>query len=246
MRWDDAALADPHVQPDKAQRVEAMFDAIAPTYERVNSVLSLGRDAAWRRRLVNAADLRTGDVVLDVACGTGDLVRAFALCTPTPRRVIGLDFAAGMLACGRYDRPGAPISLLRADALNLPLADETVNVISCAFGVRNFQNLDRGLHEMHRVLRPGGRLVILEFTVPQSALMRWAYRLYCKHVMPRLGRWISRDKTGAYDYLPQSVATFDSHGSFAERLRRVGFETATVHTMNLGTVALHRAEKRPT
>src|SRR5262245_11359988 len=154
--WDDSTLVNPHARVDKAVRVEAMFDAIAPTYERVNHIASLGRDAAWRRKAAALADVQASDVVLDVCCGTGDMIRTFAAHAPTPRLILGVDFASQMLARGHYDGVTAPIQLCRADALRLPLPDASVDVISCAFGVRNFQDLDAGLREFLRVLRPGG------------------------------------------------------------------------------------------
>lgn len=241
-RWDREALRDPHARRDKAARVEAMFDAIAPTYERVNTIATFGRDAAWRTKLVTRAAVHPTDTVLDIACGTGDVIRTFARSQPAPARIIGLDFSAGMLAGGRYDGIRTPIQLIRADALQLPLADGSVDVVSCAFGVRNFQNLQRGLSEMARVLRPGGRIVILEFTTPRNPILAIGYRLYCGWVLPTLGRIISRDhdKTNAYKYLPRSIQTFETTHSMCGRLRDAGFEQVAFETMNLGGVALYR------
>ncbi len=277
--WDRATLRDPHAQPDKAARVEAMFDAIAPTYERVNAVASLGRDAVWRRRALAAAGVRAGDVALDICCGTGDMVRALAACVPALRLVIGLDFAAQMLAAGRYaeggarDTPGsglegargagqagsagkphrgtpdagsgAPIQLIRGDALRLPLADASVDVLTCVFGVRNFADLGVGLREMYRVARPGGRVVILEFTLPERAWLRWGYRVYCERVLPLLGRLISQERVGAYEYLARSIRTFEPAAALAERLRGAGFADVTATPMNLGGVVLYRGVKGP-
>jgi demethylmenaquinone methyltransferase/2-methoxy-6-polyprenyl-1,4-benzoquinol methylase len=241
--WDRATLRDPHRQADKAARVEAMFDAIASTYERVNTVASFGRDTRWRERAVAAAGVQRSDIVLDVACGTGDMIRVFAATQPPPAMIIGVDFAANMLAHGRYAGLAVPVHLLRADALRLPLADETVDVISCTFGVRNFQDLSAGLREMFRVLRPGGRVVILEFALPRNVLLRWVYRLYCERIMPRLATLISRDQTHAYRYLPQSVATFEPRDALAQRLVEAGFVNVTTRAMNLGGVVLCRAER---
>lgn len=237
--WDSAALRDVHQQRDKAARVEAMFDAIAPTYERVNSLATFGRDAAWRRKAVAAAAVQSTDIVLDVACGTGDMLRTFAAHHPKPARLIGLDFSANMLAAGRYDGLGRP-HLLRGDAQRLPLADSSVDIVSCAFGVRNFQTLQQGLDEMARVLRPGGRVVILEFANPQNAILRRLYRVYCETVLPALGTWLSQDRSGAYRYLPKSIESFETRASMCRRLEDAGFAGVTDTAMNLGGVVLYR------
>ena len=239
--WDETRLRDPHAQADKAARVQAMFDEIAPTYERVNHVVSLGRDSAWRRRTVLAADVRDGDVILDLCCGTGDMLREFARGPARPGRLIGLDFAARMLAAGHYEGVSPQPRLIRADALRLPLADASVDVASCAFGVRNFQDLHGGLRELRRVLRRGGRAVILEFAAPESAPLRWACLAYCNHVLPRLASWLSRDRSGAYRYLPSSIRTFERRGAMVAALRAAGFDDVRTWTMNLGSVVLYRA-----
>jgi demethylmenaquinone methyltransferase / 2-methoxy-6-polyprenyl-1,4-benzoquinol methylase len=156
--WDDDLLRAPHEAPDKAFRVRAMFNAIAAHYERTNTVCSAGRDAYWRQRAVELAGVRSDDDVLDIACGTGDLARAFA--RAGPRLVIGCDFAHGMLT--RAKRGSPELRWVEADALALPFGSGRFSIVSCAFGVRNFVDLRVGLAEMQRVLRPGGRVVILE------------------------------------------------------------------------------------
>lgn len=241
--WDATTLRDPHAQPDKAARVEAMFDAIARTYERVNTITSFGRDAAWRRRAVAAAEVRAGDVVLDLCCGTGDMVRAFARKTPAPARVIGVDFSAEMLAAGDFTGLPVAVETIRADALNLPLPDAAANVISCVFGVRNFSDVQRGLDEMYRVARPGARVVILEFATPQFAPLRWGYQVYCERVLPRLAQWISRERVGAYRYLARSIRTFEPVRLMRRRLEDAGFVSVTARRMNFGGVVLYRADK---
>lgn len=241
--WDRSSLRDPHNQRDKAERVRAMFDAIAPTYERINTLASFGRDAVWRRRAVAAADVRGGDVVLDVACGTGDMIRAFDRCRTPPARIIGVDFAREMLAGGDYTSVATPVELIEADALDLPLPDASVDVVSCAFGVRNFQRLQTGLREMARVARPGGRVVILEFAMPGSHLLRRVYQLCCDVLLPRLGGLIAGDRTGAYRYLPKSVQTFESPESMVRRLDEAGFSNLTTQSMHCGGVVLYRGEK---
>jgi demethylmenaquinone methyltransferase/2-methoxy-6-polyprenyl-1,4-benzoquinol methylase len=245
LAWDRGTLRDPHAQQDKATRVRAMFDAIAPTYERVNRLISLGRDAPWRRRAVSATEVKTNDVALDICCGTGDMIRTFADHVPPPRLIIGVDFASRMLAHGRYDGLQTPIRLIRADGLCLPLADQTVDVVTCAFGVRNFQDLLAGLRETYRVLRPGGRVVILEFALPENRLLRWAYRVYCEKLLPLLAALFSRDRSGAYRYLPSSIRTFERRGAMVERLEHVGFTDVTATPLNFGGVVIYRGRKTP-
>ena len=242
--WDDGRLHAPHQLSDKAARVEAMFDAIAPTYERVNSVTSFGQDAGWRKRAVTLADVRAGDVVLDVCCGTGDMIRAFAGGVARPGQILGVDFAAQMLAAGHYDGLVTPYQIVRADALRLPIASGAVDIISCAFGVRNFQDLDAGLREFRRVLRPGGRVVILEFAPPENPLVRVGYRLYTESILPRIAGWLSRDTTGAYRYLPRSIRTFERRRDMEARLRRAGFDEVRSVAMNFGSVVIYRAALR--
>lgn len=239
--WDPQALADPHRQPDKADRVRRMFDAVAPHYERVNTLASFGLDASWRRRAVAAAGLRGGELVLDVCCGTGDMIRAFAVHRPTPRLIIGVDFSPRMLAHSLLPG-GSDVLLCRADALRLPLRDQSVDVVSCAFGVRNFQDLAAGLREMCRVLRPGGRVVVLEFALPEGRLARWGYRLYTGLVLPRLAAMVSRQRD-AYRYLPRSIHTFERRELLAARLREAGFAAVSSRPLVLGGVVIYRGEK---
>jgi demethylmenaquinone methyltransferase/2-methoxy-6-polyprenyl-1,4-benzoquinol methylase len=238
--WDRVALTAPHTVPDKAARVRRMFDAIAPTYEWVNRVASVGRDAYWRRRAVRLAGIRSDDRVLDLACGTGDFARAFQ--AAGPERVVGADFAANMLRQA-LSRSADGMTWCQADALQLPFADETFTVAGCAFGVRNFQHLAAGLAEAHRVLKPGGQVVILEFGMPRTGVLRLAYRFYFENILPRLGTWISRDRTGAYRYLPQSVITFLDTDGMALALTEAGFASIRAHPMTFGIAVVYLAVK---
>jgi demethylmenaquinone methyltransferase/2-methoxy-6-polyprenyl-1,4-benzoquinol methylase len=262
--WDAGTLRAPHAQHDKAARVERMFNAIADTYERFNTVATWGRDAAWRRAVVAAAGFRPDDVVLDICCGTGDMLRAFRRAGPA-KLLVGVDFAANMLAQAQKKGPAALPALragaaqtgnetgppafsprphlIRADALRLPLADQSVDVLTCVFGVRNFADLQTGLAEMYRVARPGARVVILEFATPRNVVLRWAHRLYCDLLLPSLGAALSRDRGGAYRYLPRSIRTFLPPEVLTEHLRKAGFRTVRVRRMNLGGVALYQAER---
>lgn len=236
--WTDEALASPHAVHDKAGRVRRMFNAIAPTYERVNTLCSGGRDAAWRRRAVTMAEITSSDCVLDIACGTGDFARAFH--RAGARTVIGCDFARGMLQYAAQ-RSAEGLSWCEADALALPFRDACFDVVSCAFGVRNFADLDRGLAEIHRVLRPGGRVVILEFTRPGFAPVRWIYELYAHRIMPVVASWLSRDRNGAYRYLPRSITTFLSPAEMVDRLRNAGFSHVRITPLTMGVVTVYIA-----
>ncbi|HNQ23464.1 MAG TPA: ubiquinone/menaquinone biosynthesis methyltransferase [Phycisphaerae bacterium] len=236
--WDAERLADPHTAPDKAQRVRAMFNAIAGRYELVNLLFSLGIDAGWRRRAVGVAGITAADEVLDVACGTGDFARCFARAGAA--RVVGCDFAHGMLLRAR-GRPRAKLDWCEADALRLPFADGAFSVTSCAFGVRNFTDLASGLREMGRVLRSGGRAVILEFTRPRHVLVRRVYELYATRLMPAAAGLVSGDRTGAYRYLPRSVVCFLSAEQTVAALREAGFAQVRAVPLTLGIVTVYVA-----
>ncbi len=258
--WDEPRLESPHTQRDKAARVRGMFDRIAPTYELVNAVASMGRDARWRRQMVRLAAVRPDDALLDVACGTGDVARTFASAGIRPASIIGLDFSLPMLRLAkkgsgpfcakhpsgrsgkRYLTPFSP-HFCQGDAQLLPVASRSVSIVTCAFGVRNFQNLDAGLREMHRVLRSDGRAVILEFTVPTSFVFRRLYLFYLQRILPALATLISRDRTGAYRYLPCSVVSFPGRDAIISSLRAAGFSRVTVHPLSLGIVAVYVAHK---
>lgn len=240
--WDESRLANPHVQSDKADRVRGMFDAIAPTYELINRVFSGGRDAAWRRAAVGMAGVTSNDAVLDVACGTGDFARAFRDGKVSPRSVVGTDFAMQMLTLAA-ERDRASIGWLQSDAQSLPFSDGSFSVVSCAFGVRNFQKLSLGLREMCRVLGTGGRAIILEFSRPQNRVMRSIYEFYSSRIMPIGATLVSGDRTGAYRYLPKSVVSFPSVEAFVEKLREAGFDRVETRSLTMGVVTVYAAYK---
>lgn len=239
--WDAERLANPHAQVDKAQRVQAMFDAIAPTYERVNRILSAGQDAHWRRRAVKLACVTPTDRVLDLACGTGDFARAFQKAEPA--LVVGSDFSQNMLRLAAQ-RSGSDLRWCRGDAMALPFEDGAFTIVSCAFGVRNFQELLPGLREMYRVLSPGGRVIILEFSLPKSRFLGGIYLFYLRRILPLLARLISRDRTGAYSYLPSSMAAYaDIHG-MVQFLSSAGFVEIEHLSLTFGTVAVYLGRKK--
>ncbi len=237
--WRDEELAAIHQRDDKADRVRAMFGAIARSYDLNNRVHSLWQDEAWRRVAVRMAGVRPGEVVLDMACGTGDLTQAFARRSPASL-VIGGDFTPAMLELAAHKRTrldpriAERVRYIEADATALPLDDASVDVVSIAFGIRNVQAPDLALAEFQRVLKPGGRAVILEFDRPRLAPVRWFNDFYCGRVMPRTATWISGDRSGAYRYLPRSVSSFMSHEALGDRLRAAGFTGVRHRALSLG------------
>jgi len=239
--WDDASLARVHEVPDKARRVEAMFDRIVQRYERVNTVTTLGLDATWRRKLVRRLDLAARPAVLDVACGTGQVLRRVTRARPGASQLVGADFSEAMLRHARRAGP-ARATFCRADALRLPFADARFDAVTCAFGVRNFADPAAGLQEMFRVLRPGGVAGILEFSMPRSGVLAGLYGLYLRQVLPRVASRLGRDASGAYEYLRHSVETFAAV-DLAEMMQRCGFEAVRVERLTLGVVHLYTARK---
>lgn len=199
-----------------------MFAAIAHAYDLNNRLHSMGRDQAWRRAAVKMAAVRPGDVVLDVACGTGDLAMAFE--HAGAGRVIGVDFTPAMLTHANRKRhdPGR-VTYHAGDAMRLPLVGASVDVVSIAFGIRNVADPSAALAEFARVLRPGGRLVILEFSQPTNPLIRGVDRLYREKVMPITATWIAGDRSGAYKYLPRSVSTFLDRRAMVDAMQQAGF-----------------------
>ncbi|MHC4128592.1 MAG: ubiquinone/menaquinone biosynthesis methyltransferase [Planctomycetota bacterium] len=231
--------AGPHRAVDKDRRVQRMFAAIAHSYDLNNRVHSFWRDQAWRRRAVELCRVRPTDHVLDAACGTGDLAEAFAAAGPA--RVWGVDFTAEMLriAHGKARRPRrasgrvAPEYLL-GDIMGLSFGDASCDIVSIAFGIRNVSDAPLALAEFRRVLRPGGRLVILEFSSPANRLLRLLNDVYCGHIMPLTATLLAGDRSGAYRYLPRSVATFADREQLAAMMKDAGFAHVTQHPMTFG------------
>ena len=228
--------------------VRRMFAAIAPRYDLLNRLLSAGADAGWRRRAVTAAlagiDRRVD--VADVCCGTGDLGFAFGR-DARVRRVVGVDFVPAMLrrALAKRDERGAAAEFAAGDALRLPLRSASVDVASLAFGLRNLVDGAAGIRELRRVLRPGGRLVVLEFFAPPHGLKAGAFRLYFRHVLPLVGRLLSGTAAvDAYRYLPESVESFAAPERVEGWMREAGLEDVTCEPMLAGAVGLLRGRLR--
>ena len=214
---------------EKEVAVEAMFDRIAPTYDRANRVISLGQDRRWRRRTIAALSVPRGSTVLDLACGTGDLCRDLEAVGQHP---IGVDVSVGMLANARTLAP-----LVRADVLRLPIPDGAVDGIVCGFALRNFVDLTAFFSECARVLRPGGRLAALDAAIPESAVMRAGHKVFFMGMVPVLGRIVAGDAE-AYRYLPKSTAYLPPVEELLALAGRAGFISVARQTMTGGAVQL--------
>ncbi|MSV32579.1 MAG: bifunctional demethylmenaquinone methyltransferase/2-methoxy-6-polyprenyl-1,4-benzoquinol methylase UbiE [Bryobacterales bacterium] len=223
-----------------ARYVRGMFDQVAPRYDLLNHVLSFQIDKYWRRRTVSRvqAILDQADArVLDLACGTGDLT--LALTRAGRARVIGSDFCHPMLTAAAAKNARL---LFEADALTLPVASESFDLVTCAFGFRNFVNYRRGMAEILRVLKPGGTAAILEFSTPPNRAFRAVYGFYSTQILPRVGALISGSKD-AYTYLPESVRKFPEAAALAEEFREAGYAQVEYELLTFGIVALHLARK---
>ena len=243
----DVARRPESLPLDKApSRIAGMFDAIAGRYDLLNTVLSLGLDRYWRRRAIASLALTGTERVLDVCAGTADVAIGTALAQPGSHRVVGVDFAAEMLAVGRAKIRTAGLSsrvqLVRGDAMRLPVGDASVDALTIAFGIRNVQVTEAACLEMLRVLRPGGRLAILEFGLPHAPGLRQIYSWYFLRVLPRIGSLVSRHG-GAYSYLPASVGAFPWGQEFADLLTRAGFTAASSRPLTMGVVYLYTAAR---
>jgi len=228
----------------KRAYVQGVFSDIAPRYDLLNHLLSANVDRAWRRRAIRRLGWETAPEgrYLDLCAGTLDVAVELARRPGFRGRVLAADFAEPMLRAGTRKRAGLPVSPVTADALQLPLADASAAGAIVAFGARNLSDLDAGLREVHRVLRPGSRFVILEFSLPRSALVRAGYLAYFRHVLPFVGRIVSGHRS-AYRYLPDSVAHFPTGDALAARLRAAGFARVEWESLTFGIAAIHTATK---
>jgi demethylmenaquinone methyltransferase/2-methoxy-6-polyprenyl-1,4-benzoquinol methylase len=230
--------------PAPPGELRSMFDRIAPRYEAMNTIMTLGMDAAWRRRAVRAARLGPGMRAVDVACGSGSLTRALAGAVGAGGSVIGVDVSTAMLIEARRHSPpagaGAP-AYLEGDALALPLPDAQADAATIAFGLRNVADYRRCLVEMVRVVRPGGRVVVLEITTPTSRLARFLSASWFGRIVPVLGRLAG--SAGAYRYLPESVRSYPAPADVAQMMREVGLRDVRWHRLPPGLVSLHSGRR---
>ena len=230
----------------KPEQVRDMFDNIAPAYDFMNRAMTFGIDRIWRRKAVKmlpAAPLC--DSILDIATGTGDLALLMASRTEA-KSITGVDLSEGMIQVGRRKVREAGldsrITLLPADCLALPFEADTFHCVTAAYGVRNFENLEAGYREMLRVLRPGGMVLIIELSTPQSALVKPLYNIYTRYLIPAAGRLVSHD-VRAYSYLPESIAAVAQGEEMLDLMRRAGFERASCRTLTFGTCSIYTAFK---
>ena len=242
-----------HTEADASRKVREMFTQIAPSYDALNHILSLQLDRLWRARTANHLRpilQRKDAIVLDLCCGTGDL--ALALRKSAKARIIGADFAHTMLVRARaksimgHSHSGMPapppLPLTEADALRLPFANQSFDLVTTAFGLRNLVNYEAGLLEIQRILKPGGTIAILEFTEPPDSILGNLYRWYFRTVLPRIGAWLSGDPA-AYTYLPKSVSRFFRPPELSSLMSAVGYTQVTHKSWTAGTVALHTAQR---
>ena len=228
----------------KKEQVAKMFDNIAGNYDFLNHFLSMGIDIYWRKKLVKRLTKQAPKNILDVATGTGDL--AIAMLKATPDKISGIDISNGMLEIGRkkIKEKGLEdkITLQQADSENLPFEDNNFDAVCVSFGARNFENLEKGLSEMFRVLKPGGKLYILEFSQPDIFPFKQIYQFYFRYILPLLGKVVSNDND-AYNYLPESVNAFPYGKKLNKIIENCGYNKAQDHSLTMGIASIYIAEK---
>ncbi|MFT4737236.1 MAG: demethylmenaquinone methyltransferase/2-methoxy-6-polyprenyl-1,4-benzoquinol methylase [Cyclobacteriaceae bacterium] len=228
----------------KKEQVARMFDNISPKYDLLNRVLSLGIDITWRKKAIKLLQKDQPKLILDIATGTGDFaIEALAL---NPDKVIGVDISEGMLDMGRKKliKKGlsGKIELRSGDSEQLPFDDNMFDAIIVAFGVRNFENLEKGLADIHRVLKPGGKAVVLEFSKPRTFPFKQIYQFYFNWILPKIGKLVSNDNA-AYQYLPESVKAFPDGEDFTSILDKIGYQQTTCKTLTLGISSIYTGIK---
>lgn len=225
----------------KKEYIEKLFDKIAPDYDKLNHILSLNIDKGWRKKAVRElVDTTASLSLLDVACGTGDFTIEIARKAPKGSSIVGIDLSEGMMKIGRekIEAAGLSATLEQGDCEALSYDNDTFDRVSVGFGVRNFEHLDIGLSEMCRVLKPGGKLVILELSVPTNPFIRWCYKLYFLNILPAIGGMISGNR-GAYEYLPASVLHFPTPDKFIPMMHEAGFAQVKHQAFTLGICRMY-------
>ncbi|WP_394906825.1 bifunctional demethylmenaquinone methyltransferase/2-methoxy-6-polyprenyl-1,4-benzoquinol methylase UbiE [uncultured Mesonia sp.] len=228
----------------KKKQVEQMFDTISDNYDGLNRVISFGIDTSWRKKVIQMVMNTQPKNALDIATGTGDL--AISLAEAGVPDVIGLDLSEGMLSVGRKKIEnkglGNKIKMTQGDSETLPFKEDTFDAITVAFGVRNFESLEKGLAEIYRVLKPGGIFIVLETSVPTKAPFKQGYKFYTKYMLPSIGKLFSKDKV-AYKYLSDSAAVFPFGEKFNNILKKIGFNKVNHHPQTMGVATIYSASK---
>jgi len=228
-------------------RVRQMFGEIAPKYDRLNHLLSLQTDRYWRWRTVRKLRPQPHEPILDVCTGTGDLALAFYRATGGAAPIVGSDFCPEMLEIAKQKRDRLGISgdlvFQEADAQELPFPDDFFQIVSVAFGLRNVADTDLGLREMTRVCQPGGKVAVLEFSMPTWQPFRGVYSFYFRRILPKIGQWLARNSSSAYSYLPESVGEFPSGEALAVRMRDAGLREVKFYPLTFGVATLYIGEK---
>ena len=229
----------------KKEQVAQMFDAISGNYDGLNRVISFGIDVKWRKKVVQLVSDKNPKIVLDIATGTGDL--AILMTATSAEKIIGLDISAGMLAVGREKieakNLSSKIEMLLADSENMPFENDTFDAITVAFGVRNFENLEKGLTEILRVLKPNGVFVILETSVPEKTPYKQGYQFYSRNILPLIGKLFSKDNS-AYQYLSDSASVFPYGEALNNILRKIGFIEVIAMPQTFGVATIYSASKK--
>ena len=229
----------------KKEQVESMFNSIAPRYDFLNHFLSMGIDHLWRKKTIKQLKSLNPKTILDVASGTGDLAIC-ALKNLNPEKITGIDISEQMLEFGRKKlierKLNDRITLIQADSENIPFEDNSFNAITVGFGVRNYENLEKGLIEMRRVLTPGGMVAILEFSKPRNFPIKQIYNFYFKYILPFIGKIVSKDNR-AYTYLPESVSKFPDREEFIKVLKSCGYQNSRYISLSFGIASIYIAEK---
>ncbi|MEO1528173.1 MAG: bifunctional demethylmenaquinone methyltransferase/2-methoxy-6-polyprenyl-1,4-benzoquinol methylase UbiE [Planctomycetota bacterium] len=243
----DASTAPASGLDKSNARVREMFRQIAPRYDLMNHLLSLNVDRYWRSRAVRMLKFEPGVPVLDVCTGTGDLAMAMAKKSPSDVQVVGSDFCHAMLQIAREKRAGATetegIDYLEADSQQLPFGDDQFGCVTVAFGLRNVADTDQGIREMMRVCRPGGQVMVLEFSRPTAFGLRHGYNFYFKNVLPRVGQWFARNDKSAYSYLPESVGQFPDGQELVDRMSAAGLEHVSFTPLTFGVCTIYLGHK---
>lgn len=240
------STVNPYSESDlsKKEQVEQMFDNISGKYDLLNRILSMGIDVRWRKKVVKSVKKANPKTVLDIATGTGDL--AIQIAKSTQAQITGFDLSAGMLEVGRKkvakEKLDDRIEMIQGDAENMPFENNSFDVITVAFGVRNFENLKKGLDEIYRVLKPGGKFIILEFSQPESFPMKQLYAFYSKNILPKIGKQISKDES-AYTYLPDSVKAFPYGEEMKKILKNSNFSKSSDKKLTFGIASIYESLK---